>query len=166
MSPAVMETVSQLTPTITWSTPASITYGTPLSSTQLDATASVPGTFVYSPAAGTVLGAGTQTLNVTFTPTDTTDYTTATATTTLTVTKAMPTTTLTSTYNPSIYGSTVTLTATVTAGATGSVTFMDGSTTLATVPLNGSSVASYTTATLAAGTHNVTANYSGDSNFQ
>ena len=49
--------------------------------TQLDATASVPGTFTYTPAAGTVLNAGKgQTLSVTFTPTDTTDYTTATAT--------------------------------------------------------------------------------------
>jgi hypothetical protein len=44
------------TPTITWNTPASITYGTALSSTQLNATASVPGTFAYSPAAGSILG--------------------------------------------------------------------------------------------------------------
>jgi hypothetical protein len=51
----------------------------PISSTQLDATASVPGTFVNSLAAGTVLAAGTQTLSVTFTPHDTTDYATATA---------------------------------------------------------------------------------------
>ena len=46
------------TPAITWSNPADITYGTALSGTQLDATASVPGTFVYSPAANTVLNAG------------------------------------------------------------------------------------------------------------
>ena len=46
-----------------------------MSATQLEATASVPGTFVYTPAAGTVLGAGnSQTLSVTFTPTDTADY--------------------------------------------------------------------------------------------
>jgi large repetitive protein len=45
----------------------------------------VPGTFVYSPAAGTVLAAGTQTLSVTFTPNDATDYATATATVTITV---------------------------------------------------------------------------------
>ena len=50
--------VTQATPTITWANPASIVYGTPLSSTQLDATASVPGSFAYSPPAGTVLGAG------------------------------------------------------------------------------------------------------------
>ena len=43
------------TPTITWATPADIIYGTALSATQLNATATVPGTFVYTPAAGTVL---------------------------------------------------------------------------------------------------------------
>jgi glucuronoarabinoxylan endo-1,4-beta-xylanase len=81
------------TPTITWPTPAAITYGTALSATQLDATASVAGTFTYSPAAGTVLTAGSQTLSVTFTPTDTTDYNTATASVTLIVNKATPTVT-------------------------------------------------------------------------
>jgi len=63
-------------PTLTWPTPADIVYGTALGGTQLDATATykgtnVPGTFAYSPAAGTVLHAGPgQTLSVTFTPTD------------------------------------------------------------------------------------------------
>ena len=37
--------VRQATPTITWANPADITYGTALGATQLDATASVPGTF-------------------------------------------------------------------------------------------------------------------------
>ena len=83
--------VDKTTPTITWATPSAITYGTALSSTQLNATASVPGTFVYSPVSGTVPGAGSQTLSVTFTPTDTTDYNTATATVTLVVNKATPT---------------------------------------------------------------------------
>ena len=78
------------TPTITWAAPAAITYGTALSSTQLDATASVPGAFTYSPAAGTVPTAGAQTLSATFTPTDTTDYNTATASVTLTVNQATP----------------------------------------------------------------------------
>ena len=83
-------TVNKATPTVTWSTPAAITYGTALSATQLNATASVAGTFVYSPAAATVLTAGSQVLGVTFTPTDTTDYNTATRTVTLTVNKATP----------------------------------------------------------------------------
>ena len=65
------------TPTITWSNPADISYGTALDSTQLCASASVFGTFTYTPAAGTVLNAGTQTLHVDFTPTDDVNYTAA-----------------------------------------------------------------------------------------
>jgi hypothetical protein len=84
-------TVTAVTPSITWATPSAITYGTALSSTQLDASSTVAGTFVYSPAAGTVLTAGSQTLSVTFTPTDTADYTTATQTVTLTVTQGTST---------------------------------------------------------------------------
>ena len=78
------------TPTITWATPAPIVYGTPLSAAQLDATASVPGTFVYSPAAGAILTAGVQSLAASFTPSDTTDYSDANATVSLTVNKAVP----------------------------------------------------------------------------
>jgi hypothetical protein len=78
------------TPVITWATPAAITYGTALSPTQLDATASVPGTFDYTPASGTVLTAGAQTLSATFTPADAADYNTAAATVNLTVSKATP----------------------------------------------------------------------------
>jgi hypothetical protein len=89
---SVAITVTKATPTITWATPADLVYGTALSATQLNATASVAGTFVYTPAAGTVLNAGAgQTLSVTFTPDDATNYTTATATVAITVTKATPT---------------------------------------------------------------------------
>ena len=72
--------------TITWPTPASIAYGTPLSATQLNATESVNGTFVYSPALGTILPAGNNTLSTTFTPKSAL-YAQQTATVTLTVTK-------------------------------------------------------------------------------
>ncbi|MFZ1084746.1 MAG: protease pro-enzyme activation domain-containing protein [Terracidiphilus sp.] len=77
-------------PVVTWATPAPIIYGTPLGSTQLNASSNVAGTFTYSPAAGAVLTAGQQTLTTTFTPTDTADYTTVTATVTLTVNQATP----------------------------------------------------------------------------
>jgi RHS repeat-associated protein len=90
-SAAITQTVSKATPTITWATPAAITYGTALSGTQLNASTSPSGTFVYTPASGTVLGAGSQTLSVTFTPTDTTDYNSATKTVALSVSKATPT---------------------------------------------------------------------------
>ena len=82
----------QTTPTITWATPAAISYGTLLSATQLNATGSVSGTMTYSPVAGTVLSAGTgEALQVTFTPADTTDYTTATDTVCITVNKVTST---------------------------------------------------------------------------
>jgi hypothetical protein len=81
--------VQAATPTITWSTPSDITYGTPLGPAQLDATASVPGTFTYTPAAGTALNAGqAQILSVTFTPTDTANYSSVTTTTTINVAPA------------------------------------------------------------------------------
>jgi hypothetical protein len=81
-------TVNKAVPVITWPAPAPITYGTALSATQLNATASVPGAFTSVPAAGAVLGMGAHTLHVTLTPNNTTNYTTATATQTLTVTSA------------------------------------------------------------------------------
>jgi len=84
-------TILQVTPTITWAAPTAITYGTPLSVSQLDATSSVDGTFTYSPAAGAVLTVGLQTLTVKFTPTNTVDFNTATATVKLKVKPATPT---------------------------------------------------------------------------
>ena len=77
--------IGQATPTVAWSAPANITVGTALSSTQLDATAtfdgaSLPGALDYTPAMGTVLPAGnSQSLLVSFTPADTTDYKTVSA---------------------------------------------------------------------------------------
>jgi hypothetical protein len=86
------QTVLQATPKITWASPAPIIYGTALGPVQLDATASVPGSFAYTPSAGTILHAGNnQTLSVTFTPTDAIDYTSASAMTTINVNQAVPT---------------------------------------------------------------------------
>jgi hypothetical protein len=155
-------------PAITWATPTPIMYGTTLSSTQLNATTTVPGIFVYSPAAGTVLNAGQQTLNVTFTPTDTTDYAISTATVTITVNVTTPTlSTITSSLNPSLSTNSVTFAASVSAGAgtpAGSVAFYDGTTQLGTGPVSAGS-ASYSTSSLAAGSHSITAVYSGDQNL-
>jgi hypothetical protein len=63
--------------TIKWETPAAIPYGTPLSSTQLNATATVRGDFVYSPAAGDVLTPGRHQLHLRFIPADIAKYATA-----------------------------------------------------------------------------------------
>ena len=96
--------VTNVPPTITWS-PAPITYGTPLSGSQLNATASfggsaVAGSFIYTPSAGAVLNAGTNTLSVVFNPTNTLDYTSATDTVNLVVLPAQLTVTANSTNRP------------------------------------------------------------------
>jgi hypothetical protein len=71
---------------------------------------------------------------------------------------------LNSSPNPSNVGQSVTFTATVPAGVTGTVTFKDGATTLGTGTISGTT-ATYTTTTLAVGTHSVTAVYGGDANY-
>ena len=157
--------VAQATPTITWATPAAITYGTALSSTQLDATSTIGGGFVYTPAAGTVPGAGSQTLSVNFTPTDATDYTTAIHTVQLTVNKASSSATLSTSPNPGVQGKPETLTATVTGAVQpgGTVIFLSGATTLCTSTLNGSGVATCTFTPSASGALSLSAQYQGDS---
>lgn len=104
-----------ITPTITWPTPSSIVSGTALSGTQLNAKASVPGTFVYAPAAGTLPAVGMDMLSVAFTPTDPTKYTNAKATVLLVVTPPAVTLkpftmtfSVTKTCTPATSGSTVT----------------------------------------------------------
>ena len=82
---------ARLTPPIAWPQPSGIGYGTPLTTMQLNAGSSVAGTFGYTPPAGSVLNAGTNTLGVTFTPSDTTKYNVATMTVSLAVSKATPT---------------------------------------------------------------------------
>lgn len=83
-------TVTKATPIVNWINPAAILVGMPLGATQLNATASHPadggplagtnrnGGFAYTPAAGTLLPPGFNTLSVVFTPADAVNYTTAT----------------------------------------------------------------------------------------
>jgi TonB family protein len=78
------------TPVIDWSGPSPIAHGDSLTSDQLNATASVPGTFVYTPAPGTVLPAGTHNLSASFTPEDSENYTAAKVTVPLEVEKSEP----------------------------------------------------------------------------
>jgi len=125
-------TVDKATPTITWSNPADITYGTALDGTQLNATASVAGSFVYTPAAGTILNAGSgQTLSADFTPTDTANYNTASASVLINVT-ARPIT-VTANAQAKVYGdSDPALTYTVTSGSLVSGDSFSGALTRAT----------------------------------
>jgi hypothetical protein len=75
-------------PVVSWTPPSAITYGTALSSNQLNATASVPGAFAYTPISGTLLNAGAHTLSVVFNPTDTVHYSSVSETVNLTVSPA------------------------------------------------------------------------------
>ena len=78
------------------------------------------------------------------------------------------TTTLTNTPSTSTFGQTVTLGATVTGGSgtpTGTVDFKDGATLLGTQTLDGTGAASMTVSTLSAGSHSLTAVYSGDATY-
>jgi sugar lactone lactonase YvrE len=180
---------AQGTPTLTWN-PAttSIAYGTGLSAGVLDATATangnpVVGNYAYtatpsggSPQAvtvGTILPVGAYTLSVLFTPTDTTDYTTATASIPFTVSPASLAVQLTGSATSIIVGQTVTFTATLSGmtggvGPTGSVVFYDGTTQIGTGPvtlISGQYQAAYSTNSLAVGQHNITAQYPGDANY-
>jgi subtilisin-like proprotein convertase family protein len=149
------------TPTLSWTAPAAITYGTALSGTQLNATATynstnVPGTLTYSSPAGTVLSAGAnQTISVTFTPSDTHSFLPITTNVALTVSPAP----LTITANDAnkVYG------ADLPAFATSYSGFVNGDTaaSLTTPPTLG------TTATTASpvGTYTITANGAVDANY-
>jgi hypothetical protein len=83
---------------------------------------------------------------------------------TQTVNQGPTTTSVATSGTPSVYGTAVTLTATVTSGATGTVTFYDGVTSLGTGTLSGNT-ATLTTSALTAGGHSITAVYEGDTNY-
>ena len=138
----VSVSVNQATPTITWATPSGIGYGVALTATQLNATASVAGTFAYSPAAGAVPAAGTQTLRVTFTPTDATNYTSANSSVSLDVGKVTPTITTAPTASAISYGQT--LAASSLSGGAASVSGSFAFTAPTTAPGAGSAAQSVT----------------------
>ncbi len=91
-SSAVLLTVAKTTPSVTWPKPDRIRHGTALNRVQLNATASVPGTFTYTPRRGDVLPPGVHTLSAIFTPADTFNHTVVEATVTLEVSEISPTT--------------------------------------------------------------------------
>jgi hypothetical protein len=84
------------------------------------------------------------------------------------VTALATATALVSNLNPSLSGNSVTFTATVTSSTTvnaGNVQFLDGATTLCTVAVNASGVATCVTSALTAASHSITAAYLGATNF-
>jgi hypothetical protein len=70
-----------------------------------------------------------------------------------------------SSQNPAPFGAAFTLVATTVQGATGTVTFTEGQTVLGTAPLN-QGFARLTLSNLSAGSHAISATYSGDQNYK
>jgi hypothetical protein len=85
------------------------------------------------------------------------------------VNQGTPAVDLASSANPSLQGNSVTFTATVQSlggvTPTGSVAFLDGASNLGSGALDGSGVATFSTAALGLGSHSMSASYGGDSNF-
>jgi sugar lactone lactonase YvrE len=77
--------VTQAAPVVTFNPPASVPYGTTVGGPLLSATASVAGTFVYTPAVGTPLNTGSYGIKAVFSPTDTVDYSSVTTVAQVTV---------------------------------------------------------------------------------
>jgi hypothetical protein len=151
--------VNKVTPVLTWApSPAtSLTYPAALSSTQLNATSSVAGTFSYNPTNGSVLNAGTNTLVATFTPTVTTNYTSGgTITNTVVVAKGSQNIIFGSLPIKYVGDAAFNLTATASSGLT--VTYTSSNTNVATV------LGSLVTI-IGEGNTTITANQAGDSNW-
>ena len=107
-STSPVQTVNKATPSVTtWPTASTITYGQTLASSTLSGGSATPtGSFAWT-TSSTAPGAGTAPQNVTFTPSDTADYTTVTGTTSLTVNKATSTVTTWPTASTITYGQTL-----------------------------------------------------------
>jgi hypothetical protein len=132
------------------------------------ATVPEPGTFVYTPDAGTVLPAGVQPLNVVFTPMDSTEIAMGSAANSIDVGKAPVTLSVSTPVSTVPQGQSVTLTAKVkstTIGVpTGTVTFLCNGAPLGPATLS-QGMASLTTAALPQGTDAISVSYSGDVDF-
>ena len=147
-------TTTQPNPPFTYSTSGTLVNG------DTYATA-IMGTPTYSTAAGTVPG----TFAVTVSGLTSANYTSQLLPGTLTVVETPTTTTLDVSPATVQYGDMLTLTATVAPGTvTGNVGFFDGATLLGQATVSGG-VATLTTTTLNAGTHNITALYNGDGTY-
>jgi Bacterial Ig-like domain (group 3)/Divergent InlB B-repeat domain len=165
-------TVTRLTPTVTWNKPADIVSGTPLGSAQLNATASVAGTFVYTPPAGTILPVGNaQTLSVVFTPTNTGGYTSVTATVQINVTPPPTPVIMQVLASKLTFPEPVLFEVTVAPNGaivpTGSIRIYDGATLLQSfdLPTQNNHTFGLTLTPLNVGTHSLKAVYPGDKNY-
>ncbi|HEY5250493.1 MAG TPA: Ig-like domain-containing protein [Acidimicrobiales bacterium] len=164
-NPGTYQATATLTATVTAATPSTaIPTGTvkfTSGGTPISACSAV--TLSSGAAACTFPGSavGNYSLAAVYTPSPANFVTSTSSTLIENILAASTTTVLTSNSNPSVSGSSVTITATVTAVSggppAGTVVFKDGTTTLGSVAVNASGVATYASSTLATGTHSLTA---------
>src|SRR5438477_1555308 len=144
--------------------------GTYTDSTTQNLTASVIWNSTNASAAGIDAG-GLATTKTTGGTTITATSGSITGNTSLTVNAGSTATAFITSVNPSVSGQAITLTATVVAVApaagtpSGTVTFFDGATNLGSAALDASGQATLNIASLSVGSHNLSASYSGDANF-
>jgi sugar lactone lactonase YvrE len=174
-SPALALTVSPLAITAA-PNPASILYGQPipvLSGTLTGVLARDTGKVaaVFTSSAAALSPVGSYPIAATLTGSAAGNYSVSvTPAASLSIAQTPTQTSLsTSTSSPGV-GLPVTLTVQATSTTsgvpTGSVTLLDGSTTLSVVPLSAGGAATFTTSSLSLGAHSLSASYSGDANFQ
>jgi hypothetical protein len=180
-SPTLTQTVNKAnTATMLISTLNPSTFGSGITLTATVSPSSATGTITFKDGAATIgnapighgsgsiatsaLAGGTHSLTAVYSGDS--DFSASTSTAlTQSVTKATTSTIVSSNINPSSSGQLITLTAAVTPmSATGSITFKDGITTLGTATL-GHGSGSYATSSLAVGTHGITANYGGNTDY-
>jgi hypothetical protein len=152
------------------------TFGDPDFAVSATASSGLPVSFaatgnctVTTPSPGTVHITGAGSCTITASQAGNADYESANAPQILTIAKASTTTSVTSTASPTDFGQSVTFTATVTSGAgtpSGTVQFKDNGFNLgAAATLNASGMATFTTSTLATGSHTISADYATTANF-
>ncbi len=172
-SPAITLTITpqQMTATVA---PITVLYGQPIPSISATLTGILPQdasnvSATFTTTAGTLSPAGTYPITATLTGPAAGNYAIAPISATLTIKPAPALVTLNNLDATPSAGSSITLTAhvaTTTSGSpTGSVTLLDGTTTLFTTPLSATGDAVFTIPSIAEGAHSFTAVYNGTSNF-
>src|SRR5580658_147202 len=168
-SKAAAVTVNNWPQTVSITSANAVNYGPTLT---LTATASSGlTTFTYSVISGpatvksgvlTFTGVGTVVVQASQAGNST--YAAASAQQSITVSPGSPTLSVATSGTPSTYGGSVSFTATISSGPTGTVTFYDGGTSIGTATISGTT-AKYTTTTLKAGTHTITAGWAGNADY-
>jgi hypothetical protein len=175
LAPTSTSVASSLNPstygkTVTFTATVTSSYGTPAGTVNFYDGGTLLGSGTLSGGHASIgtatLSGGTHSISATYTGAGTFAASTSSSLSQV-VNKASSATSLASSLNPATYGQSVTFTAKVSSSAgtpSGTVTFKDGATTLGARTLSGGN-ATFSSSTLNTGSHNITAVYGGNTNF-